>query len=346
LSALSGPPASDSALRQLVSTEYSSSARSAVQNAVSKVYATAAWPGSVLSLAIPLVVMLALTTLTSGLLRIDVTANAPLLSLRQFLTPLSASGEWEQGIVALALGLMAGTIATWLTVRGLVTGFGKVAGPRLRRAFATTWVARKRAAVNLTLALAGVVIVVAMSHRMSPEPAATSWPKSPAVQPRVLTKVTTPSVVKPKETHRNKTSPKPANGYGGVVIQPSKETSHPDSVAQLRPYLPQFAFLIGEWECLTPGNRYRMRVDWDSPNKQFRGYLSKQGQTSENVGFRLGELVWIAQPSGEHTFIERQEWRRGANGIPSGYEWHNGNFAVERSSLDHLVSSQEFMRVR
>jgi hypothetical protein len=29
-----------------------------------------------------------------------------------------------------------------------------------------------------------------------------------------------------------------------------------------------------------------------------------------------------------------------------GYEWRNGNFDVERSSLDHLVTSQEFMRVR
>lgn len=342
----SGPPPSDPTLGQLVSPEYSSSARNAVQKAVLKVYGTAAWPGSVLSIAIALVVMLALTTLTSELLRMDVTANASLLSLRQFLTPLSASGEWEQGIVALALGMITGTIATWLSVRGLVTGFGNAAGPRLRRAFATTWVARKRSAVNLTLALAGVVIVVAMSHRMSPEPAATSWPKSPAVQPRVPTKATTPSVVEPKETHRNKTSPKSANGYGGVVIQPSKETSHPDSVAQLRPYLPQFAFLIGEWESLTPGNHYHMRVDWDSPNKQFRGYLTKQGQTSENVGFQLGELVWIAEPSSEHIFIEQQKWRKGANGTPSGYEWRNRNFDVERSSLDHLVSSQEFMRVR
>jgi hypothetical protein len=147
------------------------------------------------------------------------------------------------------------------------------------------------------------------------------------------------TVAKPKEIHRNKTLPKSANGYGGAVIQPSEETSRPH-------YLPQFAFLIGEWECLTPGNHYRMRVDWDSPNKQFRGYLSKQGQTSENVGFRLGELVWIAQPSGEHTFIERQEWRNGANGTSSSYQWRNGNFSVERSSQDHLVSSQEFMRVR
>ena len=138
----------------------------------------------------------------------------------------------------------------------------------------------------------------------------------------------------------NNAAPAGSSSRTAATAQPSAE-----SPAPLASYPAKFAFLIGEWECLTPGNHYRMRVDWDSPNKQFRGHLSKQGQASENVGFRLGELVWIAEPSGEHTFIERQELRRGANGIPSG-EWRNGNFDVERSSLDHLVSSQEFMRVR
>jgi hypothetical protein len=89
-----------------------------------------------------------------------------------------------------------------------------------------------------------------------------------------------------------------------------------------------------------------MRVDWDSTNKQFRGYLTKQGQVSENVGFRLGELVWTAEPSGEHMFIERQELRSGANRTSSDYVWRNGNFDVERSSHDSLISSQEFVRVR
>ena len=185
-----------------------------------------------------------------------------------------------------------------------------------------------------------------------------SRPKPPTVQPPVPPKATTPTVVEPKEPYQNKTPPKSANGYGSVVIQPSKETSHPDSPAPsketlhpdspapLRPFPATFAFLIGEWECLTPGNHYRMRVDWDGASRQFRGYLTKQGQASENMGFRLAELVWIAEPNTEHLFIERQEWRRGANGIPSDYEWRNGNFDIERSSPDHLIVSQEFMRVR
>jgi len=139
----------------------------------------------------------------------------------------------------------------------------------------------------------------------------------------------------------NNAAPAGSSSLTAATAQPA-----PKPPAPLGSYPAKFAFLIGEWECLTPGNHYRMRVDWDSSNKQFRGYLSKQGQTSENVGFRLGELVWTAEPSGEHIFNERQELRRGANGIPSGYEWRNGNFDVERSSLDHLVSSQEFMRVR
>jgi uncharacterized RDD family membrane protein YckC len=138
---------------------------------------------------------------------------------------------------------------------------------------------------------------------------------------------------------------KSANDYSGVAIQPSKEPSHSDSAARLRPYALQFAFLIGEWESQTPGNHYRMRVAWDSPSKQFRGYLTKQGQVSENVGFQLGELVWTAVPRGERMFTEQQKWRYGANRLPTDYQWRNGNFDVERSSPDHLVSFQEFMRV-
>jgi len=139
----------------------------------------------------------------------------------------------------------------------------------------------------------------------------------------------------------NSAAPAASSSRTAASAQPPAQAPAP-----LGSYPAKFAFLIGEWESLTPGNHYRMRVDWDSPNKQFRGYLTKQGQTSENVGFRLGELVWIAEPSGEHIFNERQEWRWGANGVPSRYEWRNGNFDVERSTLDHLVSSQQFMRVR
>jgi hypothetical protein len=123
----------------------------------------------------------------------------------------------------------------------------------------------------------------------------------------------------------------------------TKEASPPDS-AQPHPYPAQFAFLIGEWECLTPHNHYRMHVDWHSPSKQFRGYLTKQGQTSENLGFRLGDLVWIVEARSEHIFVEQQKWRSGTSG--SSYEWRIGNFDIERSSTDHLVSSQQFMRVR
>lgn len=111
-------------------------------------------------------------------------------------------------------------------------------------------------------------------------------------------------------------------------------------ITQLQPYLPQFAFLIGEWEALLPGNQFRMCVEWDSPNKQFRGYLTQLGLASMSVGFKLGELVWMVEPSGEHIFIERVKWRSAL-----GYEWRNGNVELGRSSPDHLVSSLEFMRV-
>jgi hypothetical protein len=110
-------------------------------------------------------------------------------------------------------------------------------------------------------------------------------------------------------------------------------------------YPAKFGFLIGEWESLVPGNHWRMRVRWDSPSGQFRGYLTKQGLASENVGFQIGEHVWIAEPINEHTLVERQKLRRGDR-VSSDYEWTNGNVDLERSAGDRLVGYVEFMRVR
>jgi hypothetical protein len=115
-------------------------------------------------------------------------------------------------------------------------------------------------------------------------------------------------------------------------------------------YPAKFGFLIGEWECLTPGNHYRMRVGWDSPSGQFRGYLTKQGLAMEDVGFKIGEHMWIAEPINERTLVERIKFRRGANGVSSDYQWLTGNVNLEQSARDRLLGTNsllpEFMRVR
>lgn len=115
-------------------------------------------------------------------------------------------------------------------------------------------------------------------------------------------------------------------------------------------YPAQFGFLIGEWECLLPGNHFRMRVSWDSPSGQFRGYLTRQGQASEDVGFKIGEHMWIAEPINERTLVERIKFRRGVNGVSSDYVWLTGNVNLEQSARDRLLGTTdflpEFMRVR
>ena len=111
-------------------------------------------------------------------------------------------------------------------------------------------------------------------------------------------------------------------------------------------YPAKFGFLIGEWECLTPGNHYRMRVSWDSPSRQFRGYLTKQVPAMEDVGFKIGEHMWIAEPINERTLVERIKFRRGVNGVSSDYQWMDGNVNLEQSARDRLLGRVEFMRVR
>src|SRR5579863_1449565 len=101
-------------------------------------------------------------------------------------------------------------------------------------------------------------------------------------------------------------------------------------------YPAKFGFLIGEWECLTPGNHYRMRVSWDSPSRQFRGYLTKLGPAMEGVGFQIGEHMWIAEPTNERTLVERIKFRRGVNGVSSDYQWLTGNVNLDRSGRDSL----------
>ena len=151
-----------------------------------------------------------------------------------------------------------------------------------------------------------------------------------------------PAAVEQRVPDSSVVSTQSPNADQGASSQVSRQPSRVNSL-----YLPQFMFLVGEWECMTSGNHYRMRVAWDSTNNQFRGYLSRQGQLSETVGFELGELIWMAQPRGAAIIAEQYKWRFGANGVSTNYQWRQGHAFVQRSSADHLVlSAQEFTRVR
>lgn len=120
------------------------------------------------------------------------------------------------------------------------------------------------------------------------------------------------------------------------------------SDTQARSSPAKFDFLVGEWEARTSSNHYRMRVEWDKDNNQFRGFLTKQGEVSAAVGFRVGEHVWTAQPIGEPDIVvELQKWRSGSNGASTRVEWKIGEVDIERSSANALVTSiTEFSRVK
>lgn len=111
---------------------------------------------------------------------------------------------------------------------------------------------------------------------------------------------------------------------------------------------PKFSFLVGDWEARTPTNHYRMRVEWDKERNQFRGFLTKQGEISAAVGFRVGEHVWTAQAIGEPDIvIELQKWRTGSNSASTNVEWKIGKVDIERSSVNALVTSiTEFSKVK
>jgi hypothetical protein len=107
-------------------------------------------------------------------------------------------------------------------------------------------------------------------------------------------------------------------------------------------------FLIGEWKAQLPGNHFRMRVEWDSKKKQFKGFLTKQGVVSADVGFTVGEHVWTAQPISEPCIlVEVQKWRSGSAGVSTKFEWKVGTVNLEKSSEKELFTSTAmFVKVK
>jgi hypothetical protein len=82
-----------------------------------------------------------------------------------------------------------------------------------------------------------------------------------------------------------------------------------------------------------------MQISWNSTSRRYEGTLITQGTASEFAGFRIGELVWTATPTGQPRELrEEQERRAGANGISSYATWYDGTIALEGDSPDEFVS--------
>ncbi len=112
---------------------------------------------------------------------------------------------------------------------------------------------------------------------------------------------------------------------------------------------PAASLLIGEWEAQgQPDNLYRMRVEWNSEQEEFKGFLTQQGKMSEFVGFTLGEHVWTATPTSDPNILaEEQKWRSGSDGVSTEVTWTTGTVDLTKCSADELVSTQfAFKRVK
>lgn len=84
--------------------------------------------------------------------------------------------------------------------------------------------------------------------------------------------------------------------------------------------------ITGTWQVTSPrDNRWRMVVVWDQISGEYRGYLTRNGIASAEVGFEIGELVWKAQPRATSTALDtEQKFRYGQNGQSTGREWVRG----------------------
>jgi len=103
------------------------------------------------------------------------------------------------------------------------------------------------------------------------------------------------------------------------------------------------ALLPGLWQSQIADNQFQMAVDWNEVNKQFEGKLAAQGTVSRNVGFTVGEIIWVARPTANpNVLTESQMYRWG--GLFSGYRWEQGTINLDQSSHTDLVTS--FVRFR
>lgn len=99
-------------------------------------------------------------------------------------------------------------------------------------------------------------------------------------------------------------------------------------------------FMPGLWQARIDNNGYLMRVSWNANASRFEGRLAGQGNVSQYVGFDMGELVWIAQPTeNPDVFIENQKWRWGSHGMSTGSKWMEGSFDYRNSGPTDLVTS-------
>jgi hypothetical protein len=125
-----------------------------------------------------------------------------------------------------------------------------------------------------------------------------------------------------------------------AMEQPPPPPAPPKPPAPPPPENKALAILPGLWLSLDPNNQFQMAVSWNAANRRFEGILTANGRVSGRVGFTVGELVWIATPTGNPDVItEQQMYRRGGFGFSAGYEWLQGTINLNNSSRNDLVTN-------
>lgn len=97
--------------------------------------------------------------------------------------------------------------------------------------------------------------------------------------------------------------------------------------------------LAGTWESQTRGNAYLLQVSWNGNTRRYEGVLVRQGIASQQVGFALGELCWVATPTRNPAIMDLQEEFRGANGGSTQAQWRRGYVRLDRTTPAELVTS-------
>ena len=109
------------------------------------------------------------------------------------------------------------------------------------------------------------------------------------------------------------------------------------------------AYLQGVWESMdsrsTTSNSFRMRVCWNPEKRHFEGKLVKLGMASQEVGFSLGELFWIASPSSDNPsrMNHSVKTRSGRNGISNGSQWEHSTIFLDKSTTDTLITYDPYL---
>lgn len=99
-------------------------------------------------------------------------------------------------------------------------------------------------------------------------------------------------------------------------------------------------FLEGNWEYQQADNYAHVLVHWNPKTDQYEAVLMRHGKISQWVGFVLGEVVWKARPTSDpRRMRESQLTRVGSNGVSLSLQWLDGEFNLDRSSQDELVTS-------